>query len=72
MGKEDVRILEKDFVGSGATGRCGTGIRDQFADKPTIELMKESKKTLEEMVQRNGFQFFPNRLFLPSPLRRRS
>ncbi len=57
MGEEDVRILEKDFVGSGATGRCGTGIRAQFADKPTINLMKESKKLWKKWSNEMDFNF---------------
>ncbi len=32
---EEVTVIEKRFIGSGSTFRCGTGIRQQFSDEPT-------------------------------------
>ena len=58
MQEEDVRILEKKFVGSGSTGRCGTGIRAQFSDKPTIKFMKKSKELWKEWEEKMDFDFF--------------
>lgn len=43
-GVKNVAILEKAYVGSGSTGRCGTGIRQQFTTREHIVLMRESVK----------------------------
>lgn len=56
-GIEDVLILEKDYVGSGSTGRCGTGIRAQFADKATIEMMKRAEEGWQELSAELNFEF---------------
>ncbi len=34
MGEENVRILDKGYVGRGSSMRCGSGIRAQFSDEP--------------------------------------
>ena len=43
-GVKNIAILEKAYVGSGSTGRCGTGIRQQFTTREHIVLMRESVK----------------------------
>lgn len=43
-GVKNVAIVEKNYVGSGSTGRCGTGIRQQFTTREHIVLMRESVK----------------------------
>lgn len=43
-GIKNISILEKSYLGSGSTGRCGSGIRQQFTTKEHIVLMKESVK----------------------------
>jgi sarcosine oxidase subunit beta len=51
MGEEDIVVLEKNYLGSGSTFRCGTGIRQQFGDEANIKMMKRSVeiwKGLEE------------------------
>ncbi len=44
----DVVVIEKSYIGSGSTGRCGTGIRQQFTTKEHIVLMRESVKLWQE------------------------
>ena len=48
MGVKNVLIIEKNYLGSGSTGRCGTGIRQQFTTKEHIVLMRESVKLWKE------------------------
>ncbi len=51
LGEEDIIVLEKNYLGSGSTFRCGTGIRQQFGDEANIRMMKRSVeiwKNLEE------------------------
>ncbi len=57
LGVEDVTILEKDYAGSGSTGRCGTGIRAQFSDEPTIKTMKRAEKLWSQLSGDLGFDF---------------
>jgi len=42
LGESDVVVLEKGYLGSGSTFRCGTGIRQQFGDEANIRMMKRS------------------------------
>ncbi len=56
-GVKDVLILEKDYAGSGSTGRCGTGIRAQFSDEPTIRMMKRAEEDWEALSTELGFEF---------------
>ncbi|MBS3739901.1 FAD-binding oxidoreductase [Candidatus Bipolaricaulota bacterium] len=57
LGVKDITILEKSYVGSGSTGRCGTGIRAQFGDEPTIRLMKRSEQLWNELGNELSFNF---------------
>lgn len=43
-GVKNIAIIEKSYVGSGSTGRCGTGIRQQFTTREHIVLMREAVK----------------------------
>ncbi len=47
-GVKDIVLIEKSFPGSGSTGRCGTGIRQQFTTREHIVLMRESVKLWRE------------------------
>lgn len=44
----DVVLLERNFLSSGATGRCAGGIRQQFTSKNNIRLAMESVKIFEK------------------------
>ncbi len=51
LGVKNVAIFEKSYPGAGSTGRCGTGIRQQFTTREHIVLMRESVKLWEEWEQ---------------------
>jgi len=51
LGYNDVIILEKSYLGSGSTFRCGTGIRASFTTEEHIVLMRESIKLWKELSQ---------------------
>ncbi len=57
FGVDDVSVLEMNYVGSGSTGRCGTGIRAQFADEATIKMMKHAEGEWRELAEEIGFEF---------------
>jgi len=57
LGVKDVTILEKQYAGSGSTGRCGTGIRAQFSDEPTIKTMVGAEELWGELSRDLGFDF---------------
>lgn len=57
LGVDDVTILEQNYAGSGSTGRCGTGIRAQFANEPTIKTMKRAEDLWEKLAGELGFDF---------------
>ncbi len=56
-GLKQVTILEQNYVGSGSTGRCGTGIRAQFAGEPTINMMKCAESGWNSLANKLGFAF---------------
>ncbi len=49
QGCRDVVILEKSYLASGSTGRCGAGIRQQWGTEMNCILSRESVKLFEEM-----------------------
>ncbi|MGM0420766.1 MAG: NAD(P)/FAD-dependent oxidoreductase [Bacillota bacterium] len=49
QGMKDVVVLEKDFLGSGATGRCGAGIRQQWGTEMNCRLARRSMDIFENM-----------------------
>lgn len=57
LGVKNTTILEQGYPGSGSTGRCGTGIRAQFADEPTIQMMKRAEELWKELGDELGFNF---------------
>ena len=42
-GYRDVAVLEDSYLGSGSTGRCGSGIRAQFTGPDQITLLREAE-----------------------------
>lgn len=48
-GVKDIVILEKSFPGSGATGRCGAGIRMQWGSALNCQLSKFSVEYFEQI-----------------------
>jgi len=51
LGCKDVVLFEKNSLSSGATGRCGAGIRQQFGTKMNCILARESIKIFENLSQ---------------------
>lgn len=56
LAKRDINVVlcEKRYFGSGATGRCGAGIRQQWSTKENAELAIESVKIFEKLEQEVG------------------
>ena len=51
-------VLEKGYLGAGATGRCGAGIRQQWGMEENIVLAHESVKIFEKLSEELGFNIF--------------
>lgn len=51
MGCKNIVLLEKNSLASGATGRCGAGIRQQFGTEMNCILARESIKIFENLSQ---------------------
>lgn len=51
LGAKNIVLLEKNTLASGATGRCGAGIRQQFGTKMNCILARESIKIFENLSQ---------------------
>ncbi len=49
MGYTDIKVIEKSYVCSGASGRNGGGIRQQWTSKENIKLAIESRKMFEKL-----------------------
>ena len=61
LARRDVRrvvVLEKSYLGSGATGRCGGGIRQQWTTEANIRLAQESVVIYESLAAELGYQTF--------------
>ncbi|MHA2233688.1 MAG: NAD(P)/FAD-dependent oxidoreductase [Candidatus Hodarchaeales archaeon] len=54
-GIEDVVLCEKNYLGSGASGRNGGGIRQQWTTKENILLAKEGVKSYEKLAGELGW-----------------
>jgi sarcosine oxidase, subunit beta len=52
---QKVLLLEKKYPGSGSTGRCIGGIRQQFSTPGAIRLMQESVRQFRRMKEEFGF-----------------
>jgi sarcosine oxidase subunit beta len=52
---QKVLVLEKKYPGSGSTGRCIGGIRQQFSTPGAIRLMQESVRQFRQMKEEFGF-----------------
>ncbi|MFO7867020.1 MAG: FAD-binding oxidoreductase [Candidatus Aminicenantes bacterium] len=50
-----IAVIDKEYIGSGSTGRCIAGIRQQFSTPKSIGVMKESVSLFSEMEEEFGF-----------------
>jgi sarcosine oxidase subunit beta len=57
-GMKDIVVLEKGYLGVGATGRCGAGIRQQWGLEENIVLARESVRVFERLSAELGFNTF--------------
>lgn len=57
LGRNGIKpaIIERQYIGSGSTGRCIGGIRQQFSTPTSIHLMKESVELFSQMEEEFGF-----------------
>ncbi len=51
QGETDVVVLEKEYISSGATGRCGAGIRQQWGTERNCILSRESVRMFETLAE---------------------
>jgi sarcosine oxidase subunit beta len=58
LGLKNIVVVEKSYIGSGSTGRCGGGIRQQWTTKENIRLAQESVRMYEDMSAMLGYQVF--------------
>lgn len=57
-GVKDIVVLERGYLGIGATGRCGAGIRQQWGMEENIVLARESVKIFERLSEELRFNIF--------------
>lgn len=51
-----VAVIEKRYIGSGSTGRCIGGIRQQFSTPASIQMMKENIELFSQMEEELGLE----------------
>jgi len=54
-GRTDVLVIEQEYLTSGATGRCGAGIRQQWGSILNATLAVESTHIFENMEEYTGY-----------------
>jgi len=54
-GRNDILIIEKEYLTSGATGRCGAGIRQQWGSVLNATLAMESTLIYENLEEYTGY-----------------
>jgi len=57
-GMKKIVVLEKGYLGVGATGRCGAGVRQQWGMEENIILARESVRIFEKLPEELGFNVF--------------
>jgi len=50
----NVSVIERNYLGSGATGSCGAGIRQQWSTKENTELAIQSVHMFEQLSDELG------------------
>ena len=54
-GRKDVLVVEKAYLTSGATGRCGAGIRQQWGTVLNATLARDSIRIFEHLEEYTGY-----------------
>ncbi|MEJ2721430.1 MAG: FAD-binding oxidoreductase [bacterium] len=57
-GVRNIVVIEKGYIGSGSTGRCGAGVRQQWGLEENIILARESVKIFEGLSGELRFNTF--------------
>lgn len=55
-GRKDILIIEKKYLTSGATGRCGAGIRQQWGTVLNATLARDSTYLFENLEEYTGYK----------------
>ncbi|MCL2628811.1 MAG: FAD-binding oxidoreductase [Oscillospiraceae bacterium] len=55
-GQKDVLVIEREYLTSGSTGRCGAGIRKQWGSEINAVLAMESTEIFENLEQYTGYE----------------
>jgi len=58
LGMDNIVLVEKSYLGSGSTGKCGRGVRQQFTTREHIVLMRESVKLWENLSRELGREVY--------------
>jgi sarcosine oxidase subunit beta len=54
-GRKDILVIEKEYLTSGATGRCGAGIRQQWGTVLNATLARDSVRIFEHLEEYTGY-----------------
>ena len=54
-GRKDILVIEKEYLTSGATGRCGAGIRQQWGTVLNATLARDSIRIFERLEEYTGY-----------------
>ncbi|MDH4123444.1 MAG: FAD-binding oxidoreductase, partial [Thermoplasmata archaeon] len=57
-GMTDVLVVEKSYIGSGASGRNGGGVRAQWTTKENIRIAKESIEIFRKLSAKLGYNIW--------------
>jgi sarcosine oxidase subunit beta len=55
-GRKDVLVIEKQYLTSGSTGRCGAGIRQQWGTVLNATLARDSTYLFEHLEEYTGYE----------------
>lgn len=58
LGMRDIVVLEKRYIGSGSTGRCGGGIREIWTTEENIRLAQDNVRMYRRLSAELGYQPF--------------
>lgn len=56
-GQNDIVLVEKSYLTSGATGRCGAGIRQQWGTEMNCVLSRESVRIFESLAEELAYPY---------------
>lgn len=51
QGEKNIHVIDKGYFTNGSTGRCGAGVRQQWATKLNCILAKKSIEFFKELIK---------------------